>query len=124
MRANAIGRVIEKLNAMQRTAQAVEALEALPSEELPAELPGLPEDAAGAVPFRPDIIPAARPELSDLPDVAMDAVAGRPDHVPTSRPELLPAAVEFCPETGLPMVAMADDHDGGEPEHDEAELVM
>ena len=122
MRADAIGRVIDKLNGMQQTAKAFEVLEGQPSEELPAELPELPEEAAGEVSGRPDIIPAAEPELPELPDRAADGVSGRPEPVPHSRPELPEAAVEFCTETGLPMIAMADDCGDEEREETEVEV--
>ncbi len=122
MRNDAISKVIAKLNAMQQTAEAVEALTGQPSEDLPPpELPELPEQAAGEAPGRPDIVPVSQPELPAHPDEA-GAAAGRPETVPHSRPELPPAAASFCRETGLPMVAMKDDWCKEEPEEVEAEL--
>lgn len=105
MRANAILRIFDKLNAMERMA-ALEAHGPQTSDELPAELPALPDEAVSELPGRPDILPASPPELPGLPDEAMDTPAGRPAHIPTSRPELPQAAFSFCKETGLPMVAM------------------
>jgi hypothetical protein len=122
MRNDAITKVIAKLNAMQQAAEAVEALKGQPSEDLLPELPELPAQAAGEAPGRPDIVPVSQPELPDLPDEAVGAAAGRPETVPHSRPELPPAAARFCEETGLPMVAMADDWCKEEPEEVEADL--
>lgn len=122
MRADAIAKVIAKLNDMQRAAEAVEALKAQPSEELPVEHPDLPDEAAGDIPGRPDVVPVSQPEHPDLPDQAMGAASGRPEPVPHSRPELPAAAVEFCPETGLPMVAMADDRHEEQPDEVEVEF--
>jgi hypothetical protein len=124
MRADAIEEVIAKLNAMQRVAEAVEALHAQPSEELPDELPELPDEAAAEVPGRPDIIPHSQPELPDLPEEAMGPTSGRPEPVPASRPELPDAAVKFCTETGLPMVAMADRGGHEEPVEVDEELFV
>jgi hypothetical protein len=120
MRADAIQRLIEKLNALQ----AIEALKAQPSEELPVELPELPDEAAGEIPGRPDIVPVSQPEQPDLPEQAIGGASGRPEPVPHSRPELPPTAVEFCKETGLPMVAMADHRDEDDSEESDAELYV
>jgi hypothetical protein len=110
MRANAIARVIDKLD-IHRAAKAIETIQARFGEELPPQSTEPLAEAAGAVPGHPDIIPPSLPELPDLPAEAMGAASGRPEPVPTSRPELLPAAMGFCPATGLPMVAMADGRD-------------
>jgi hypothetical protein len=110
MRADVIARVIAKLDT-NRAAKAIETLQARSGEELPPQLPEPPEEAAAAIPGRPDMIPPSLPELPDLPPEAMGAASGRPESVPASRPELPQAAAGFCPATGLPMVAMADDRD-------------
>lgn len=122
MRANAIGRVIEKLNAMQHTAEAVEALEAQQSQEVPVELPELPDVAIAKTPGRPDNISPSRPEAPGLSDNAAGEDHGRPDIIPATRPKLPEAATMFCKETGLPMKAMADYRD--EEECDEPDIAV
>ena len=111
MRADAIGKLIGKLNALQHAAEAAQANSAAFDRELPADLPDLPEQAAGEVPGRPELIQDSRPEFSGLPEEVPLEEAGRPEPLPTSRPEDLKAAYTFCEQTGLPMVAMADDCD-------------
>ena len=119
MRAEAIGRVFDKLNAMQRAAAAIEALDTQSNMELPAELPDLPEEAAGESPGRPEDVPVAHPEHPATPEEDIAGPGGRPEPVPAARPEHLKAAVAFCAETGLPTVAMADSRDLEEDEDPE-----